>query len=618
MISDQKKSTHMMVGKLLVRAYPEVLSNFDGENLYWHDGSTMAIAKNLSQSQSNTDLEAPTLFDQCSTNYPLGNQYVFGQPQPNDPGRIRNMPFFRKVYGSSQEEVERNLTEIQWMPKSRNRRIRVTRVNGVDKQLEKVSKELDQLPRALRKFCTKLGGTYNWRNIAGTDQLSPHAFGIAIDINVSTGDYWQWDLKNHGKANFVNRIPKEIVEIFERHGFIWGGKWKHYDSMHFEYRPELIMAANPNYGKIKILFISREPSAYGAERQLGYLAEGLPSDHFDPIVVHAETGEEHDTAARIKSVDSIHIHMRPWRKISNCLTRYIDAFSLLRFSQAQKIQLIHCSYQWLLPYTLFVARRMRIPVIAHIRRPNNTPGKLQSLGYHKCDAIIAISSRIRRELLAIDKLKNKVHLITDAVDFPPIKDLPDKGFRSELNIDGQVLFGLVARIYKSKRQLDFVKAAKTLLDKGYDAQFALIGRIDDEDYGRQLKSFLVSNKLTDKIHLVGHREDIQQIITSLDVLVSLAGGSVMYEAMATGRTVISAGFTKPEDSTHLIDGINGLVTESKDPNILAALMERTLTEPTLCRKLGEAAKDCSQSAFSVTTMVEATATVYNDLLDRQL
>ncbi len=37
-----------------------------------------------------------------------------------------------------------------------------------------------------------------------------------------------------------NRIPVEIVRIFERHGFIWGGAWYHYDTMHFEYRPELL------------------------------------------------------------------------------------------------------------------------------------------------------------------------------------------------------------------------------------------------------------------------------------------------------------------------------------------------------------------------------------------
>ena len=37
-----------------------------------------------------------------------------------------------------------------------------------------------------------------------------------------------------------NNYPQEIVELFEKHGFIWGGKWSHFDLMHFEYRPELL------------------------------------------------------------------------------------------------------------------------------------------------------------------------------------------------------------------------------------------------------------------------------------------------------------------------------------------------------------------------------------------
>ncbi|MGC1959145.1 MAG: M15 family metallopeptidase, partial [Pseudolabrys sp.] len=37
-----------------------------------------------------------------------------------------------------------------------------------------------------------------------------------------------------------NRIPIEIVRIFEKQGFIWGGYWYHFDTMHFEYRPELL------------------------------------------------------------------------------------------------------------------------------------------------------------------------------------------------------------------------------------------------------------------------------------------------------------------------------------------------------------------------------------------
>jgi len=38
-------------------------------------------------------------------------------------------------------------------------------------------------------------------------------------------------------------MPQAIVDIFERYGFIWDGKWYHYDTMRFEYRPELLAAS---------------------------------------------------------------------------------------------------------------------------------------------------------------------------------------------------------------------------------------------------------------------------------------------------------------------------------------------------------------------------------------
>lgn len=38
-------------------------------------------------------------------------------------------------------------------------------------------------------------------------------------------------------------MPMQIVDAFERHGFTWGGRWNHYDTMHFEYRQELVAIA---------------------------------------------------------------------------------------------------------------------------------------------------------------------------------------------------------------------------------------------------------------------------------------------------------------------------------------------------------------------------------------
>jgi len=95
----------------------------------------------------------------------------------------------------------------------------------------------------MKKYLTNIGGTFAWRNIAGTDRHSMHSFGMTIDINTAYSDYWQWACKcTNENAVFIykNRIPQLIVDIFEKYGFIWGGKWYHFDTMHFEYRPELI------------------------------------------------------------------------------------------------------------------------------------------------------------------------------------------------------------------------------------------------------------------------------------------------------------------------------------------------------------------------------------------
>ena len=102
--------------------------------------------------------------------------------------------------------------------------------------------ELEQLPQELRRtYLYPPGGGFNFRAIAGTDRLSPHAFGIAVDIRVATASYWRWDPA--GAERYRNTVPAEIVAAFERHGFIWGGRWYHYDTMHFEYRPELLLKA---------------------------------------------------------------------------------------------------------------------------------------------------------------------------------------------------------------------------------------------------------------------------------------------------------------------------------------------------------------------------------------
>jgi hypothetical protein len=186
-------------------------------------------------------LENASLKDQMSQEYGMGDDFENPPPENFEPGRIRNEEFFKKMYGMSSGAVNGKLVNITWMPKTIGLNVIFTSVNDANVQLEAVSRELDNLPDNLKKYLTRLGGTFYWRVIAGTNRLSMHSFGIAIDINTDYSNYWQWDGGKKGKIEYRNRIPMEIVKIFEKYGFIWGGKWYHYDTMHFEYRPELLV-----------------------------------------------------------------------------------------------------------------------------------------------------------------------------------------------------------------------------------------------------------------------------------------------------------------------------------------------------------------------------------------
>ena len=222
----------------LIRAYPDFLSGFDGVNLIWRDGTRTPIGMARPVAMMAETLENASILDQLALPYPAGAPL---SPPQDDPGRIRDKAFFDKMYGDCRAgQAAPNLVQIVWLPKTWGRAISVTRVNGVDRRLEAVSRELDELPAQDKKFLYPIGGTYKCRPIAGTDRMSMHSWGAAIDLNPAYSNYWRWSGSADGDSSYRNRVPPEIVAIFERHGFIWGGRWRHFDTMHFEYRPELL------------------------------------------------------------------------------------------------------------------------------------------------------------------------------------------------------------------------------------------------------------------------------------------------------------------------------------------------------------------------------------------
>jgi len=216
----------------LVYKYPSI-KNIKDNSVYFMDGSSLAYddkkEKSFDEKLENADIE-----DMFTGKYP-----AFAPITPpslnDDPGRFRNDAFLKKLYGESKKEIEKNLTEVVWLPSHGGKKLKFNQNENASAQLQKVSDELDRLPEKYMKYLTNPAGTYYYRKIAGTSRLSAHSYGIAIDLETHYSRYWRWD-KTY---TFHNEFPKEIIDIFEKHGFVWGGRWYHYDTMHFEYRPEL-------------------------------------------------------------------------------------------------------------------------------------------------------------------------------------------------------------------------------------------------------------------------------------------------------------------------------------------------------------------------------------------
>lgn len=222
----------------LVKAYPDFLDSADENNLYWKDGEVMQWDDGVQGKSHDEMLNNPDLEDMMSQKYVKGAEWDSPPAENFEPGRIRYEPFFYKMYGSSSGEVQNNLVTVKWLPSICGCSIQFNNINGAADKMREVSAELEEkLGAEFHKYISKTAGTFNWRKIAGTTRISTHAFGTAIDINTTYSNYWQWD----GDMVWKNKIPMEIVEVFEKHGFIWGGKWYHYDTMHFEYRPELLV-----------------------------------------------------------------------------------------------------------------------------------------------------------------------------------------------------------------------------------------------------------------------------------------------------------------------------------------------------------------------------------------
>jgi len=175
------------------------------------------------------------------------------------------------------------------------------------------------------------------------------------------------------------------------------------------------------------------------------------------------------------------------------------------------------------------------------------------------------------------------------------------------------LIGAIGRMVWQKGFEFFIKAIPKILVVTPNARFLLVGdgalRPNLENLARELDVY-------DRIIFTGFRSDIQQLLSTLDVLVvpSLLEGFPMItlEAMAMATPVVASrihGITE-----QIVDGKEGILIPPRDPEALATAVQRLITDKQFGVNLGTAARRKVESSFSIAKMVNETEQVYSSLL----
>lgn len=219
--------------------YDSLIESANKTSIVLKNGTVLPYYTNTKKESWEDKINNADLATQLSLPYKIGKidtkpPYLF------DSGRLRYQPFFEALYGKNKKEIEKNLVQIEWPTSQGNTKILINKIGDIDKKLFLIGQEIAKLPPHERIWSDN-PSTYYYRTIKDTNRVSMHSFGIAIDISPSKAEYWKNEAKDEtAKISYKNSVPLSVVEIFEKYGFIWGGRWYHYDTMHFEYRPELL------------------------------------------------------------------------------------------------------------------------------------------------------------------------------------------------------------------------------------------------------------------------------------------------------------------------------------------------------------------------------------------
>ena len=191
---------------------------------------------------------------------------------------------------------------------------------------------------------------------------------------------------------------------------------------------------------------------------------------------------------------------------------------------------------------------------------------------------------------------------------------PDTSLRLPLRQEWKVrqdavIVALVARVDPMKDHATFINAAQQVANARQNVNFLLVGK-DTET----LAPVIAAKGLTDRVRVLGYRNDVEHLLPGTDVLCLSSYGegfpNVLGEAMACGIPCVS---TDVGDARSIIFD-TGLVVPARDPAALAhAMIDLIDRGPAARATLGRAARERIEKTYSLPMIVEQYMATYSNL-----
>ncbi|MBK6587629.1 MAG: glycosyltransferase family 4 protein [Acidobacteria bacterium] len=237
------------------------------------------------------------------------------------------------------------------------------------------------------------------------------------------------------------------------------------------------------------------------------------------------------------------------------------------------------------------------------------------------DAAIAVSPPVQEQLERIFPAY-KVHTIPNGINVADDKDVDHGALGNEFRVFHDTpthapLIVTLGELKLLKGQRDLVLAANEVLKQIPTARFVVAGKDNsiDKRFRRELRRL---------VRVLGHDEsftwldwldDISPLMAAADLFVSPSHsesfGLAILDAMAAGTPVIA---TATDGAKQLITDRNAIVP-IKDPIALAGKITWFIQHENERRVLGEKQKLHARKNYGLTTMIDATVALYEEILN---